>query len=326
MGSIRSLAVVAAWFLGASTAHALGTAAGTTIQSTAQVTYTIGGSSLAATSNVAAIPVAEVVDVTLAIAAGTVTVAPGATSQELLLTVANVGNGTETFSLQGLSAGLAGDDFDPVLSTTSIYFDSDASGDLSAPDVAYVPGTNDPVLAADATVRVLLVNDVPLAVVDGARGRSELTARSTTASGAPGSTFNGVGDGGVDVVLGASGGDASIQGEYVVEALLLSAVKSQTVRDLDGGSRVQSGSRIDYRIVVSLQGSGMATAAAFDDLIPASTSYVAGSLRLNSMSLSDGADGDAGDYTQAPERVRVNLGDLTSASGPQTIEFAVTIN
>jgi hypothetical protein len=24
--------------------------------------------------------------------------------------------------------------------------------------------------------------------------------------------------------------------------------------------------------------------------------------------------------------VRVNLGDLTSASGPQTIEFAVTIN
>jgi hypothetical protein len=44
------------------------------------------------------------------------------------------------------------------------------------------------------------------------------------------------------------------------------------------------------------------------------------------MSLSDGADGDAGDYTQAPERVRVNLGDLTSASGPQTIEFAVTIN
>jgi uncharacterized repeat protein (TIGR01451 family) len=327
MISVRSMAAfVAAWVLGAPLAHALGTPAGTTIQSTAEVTYVIGGSTLSTTSNVASIPVDEIIDVTLAIAAPSVTAAPGASSQELLFTVANVGNGNEAFSLQGLSAGIAGDEFDPVLSATSLYFDTDSSGDLSAPDVAYVPGTNDPVLAPDATVRILLVNDIPLAVSNGARGRSELTVRSLTATGAAGSTFDNAGDGGVDVVLGASGGDASLQGEYVVEALLLSAVKSQSIRDTAGGSRVQPGSRIDYRVVVTMQGGGTATAATFDDLIPASTTYVAGSLRLNSASLSDDTDGDAGEYATTPARVRVNLGDLTSASGPQTIEFAVTID
>ena len=44
-------------------------------------------------------------------------------------------------------------------------------------------------------------------------------------------------------------------------------------------------------------------------------------------SLSDTADTDAGTFvsTPAPE-VRVTLGDLSAASGPQTVEFAVTIN
>lgn len=328
MGPARSTAVLAAaLLLRTPLAHAVGTPAGTTIQNAAQVTYTLGGATQSTTSNVASIPVAEIIDVALAIAASTTPVEPGATAQTLLFTVANVGNGSETFSLQALSAGIAGDDFDPVLALGSLYYDTDSSGDLSPADVQYVPGTNDPLLAADATARILLVNDIPANLLDRARGRSELTVRSTTGTGTPGTPFNGRGDAGVDAMVGTSGGDASLEGEYVVAALLLSAVKSQTIRDSDGGTRVQPGSRIDYRIVVSLQGSGTADAAQFDDVIPASTTYVAGSLRLNSSSLSDAVDGDAGEYAQSPgARVRVDLGDLTSASGPQTIEFAVTIN
>src|SRR5262245_55945671 len=107
MIGVRSMAAfAAALFLGAPLAHALGTQAGSTIQSTAQVTYVVGGSTLSATSNVAAIPVDEIVDVTLAIGSTSVVVAPGASAQELLFTIANVGNGTETFALQGLSAGI----------------------------------------------------------------------------------------------------------------------------------------------------------------------------------------------------------------------------
>jgi hypothetical protein len=79
--------------------------------------------------------------------------------------------------------------------------------------------------------------------------------------------------------------------------------------------------------VVSATGSGTAGASVFSDNIPASTTYVPGTLRLNSAALSDGADVDAGEYQAAPtRRVRVQLGNLTQASGSQTIEFAVTIN
>ena len=116
-------------------------------------------------------------------------------------------------------------------------------------------------------------------------------------------------------------------GEYLVADLQLTAVKSQAISDQFGGQRALPGARIDYQIVVTSTGGGVATAAVFSDLIPAYTTYVAGSLQLNSATLSDGADGDAGEFTTSPTpEVRVNLGDLTSASGAQTIGFAVTIN
>ena len=93
------------------------------------------------------------------------------------------------------------------------------------------------------------------------------------------------------------------------------------------GARPLPGARITYQVVVTAGGTGNANAAAFSDLVPANTTYVAGSLRLNGAALSDGADADAGTFVSAPApEVRVTLGDLTGGSGPQTIEFAVTIN
>jgi uncharacterized repeat protein (TIGR01451 family) len=330
MVSARLCAVLAAALsLGASFgAHAVGTAAGTNIQNAAQVTYTVAGVSATASSNIASVGVAEILDAVVTVASATVTAAPGATQQDLVFTLTNTGNGTESFTLAALSAGLAGDNFDPILAAPAIYFDSDSTGDLSGPDVAYVPGTNDPVLAADATVRVLVVNTIPAGVIDGNRGRSELTARATTGVGAPGTVFTGAGAGGLDAVVGATGGDATLFGEYLIAGLQLTAVKSQTIIDQFGGARALPGARINYQIVVTAVGSGTAAGAAFTDLIPTSTTYVAGSLELNNATLTDAADAtDSGEFTTTPApQVRVNLGDLTSASGPQTIEFAVTIN
>lgn len=326
--SARWLAVAAVVSLNASFAtHAAGTAAGTNIQNTAQVSYTVGGSSATATSNTTSVTVAETLDAVLTIANASVTVAPSATAEELVFTLTNTGNGTETFNLTALSAGVVGDDFDPTLATPAIYFDTDNSGDFSGTDLAYNPGTNDPVLAADASVRLIVVNSIPNTVVSGNRGRSQLTAAAATGTGAPGTAFAGQGDGGVDAVAGTTGGDATLFGEYVVAAVQLTAVKSQTIVDQFGGSRPLPGARINYQVVVTPSGSDTAAAAAFTDLIPTSTTYVTGSLELNGAALSDSADGDAGEFvsTPAPE-VRVTLGDLTGASGPQTIEFAVTIN
>ncbi len=329
MRLVRSMAVSAAAIaLGAAAfdAQAAGTAAGTSIQNTAQVSYQAGGSTVTASSNTSTVTVAEILDVVVTIANATVASSAGATQQELVFTITNTGNGDETFELIPLSAGVTGDDFDPELAApTSIFFDTDNSGDLSAPDTAYIAGTNDPTLAADASVRVLVVNTIPAAASDGARGRSQLTARSRTGFGNPGTNFQ---VGGIDAVVGTTRAETTLFGEYQVQGFQLVAVKSQAIADQFGTSRPIPGARINYRIVVTPSGTGTALAAMFSDAIPANTTYVAGSLELNNGALTDtGGGDDAGEYTTTPTpQVRVNLGDLTSASGPQTVEFAVTIN
>jgi uncharacterized repeat protein (TIGR01451 family) len=128
-------------------------------------------------------------------------------------------------------------------------------------------------------------------------------------------------------VVGTTGADGEATGQYLVSGIAVSAVKSQVVVDQFGGARPVPGARINYSIAVSATGTGTAAAAVFSDDIPANTTYVPGTLRLNGAGLTDGADVDAGDFSATPTaRVRVTLGNLTQASGSQTIEFAVTIN
>ncbi len=116
-------------------------------------------------------------------------------------------------------------------------------------------------------------------------------------------------------------------GEYLVGDIQISAVKSQTVCDPFGGTQPIPGATIAYQIVVTATGTGAALGAAFNDPIPADTTYVAGSLRLNGAPLTDAADADAGSFVTTPAPASPsNLGDLTSAAGPQTIDFRVTIN
>ena len=305
--------------------HAVGTAAGTNITSTATVDYSIGGTPASTTSNASTIAVAELVNVTTTLQSPTISVAAGATSEALLFLVTNTGNSDETFSFAGESV-LVGDDFDPTPSSPFIYFDTDASGDLSPADVPYVAGSGDRLLAADESVALILVNDIPAGQPDGDYGRSELAATAETGPAPAGTVFLGAGTGGVDAVIGTSGGRAAVFGQYLVGDILLSAVKSQAVSDPFSGTQPIPGATITYQVVVTATGTGAALNAVFGDPIPASTTYVAGSLRLNGTPLSDAADGDVGSFVAAPARVAVNLGDLTSAAGPQTIDFRVTIN
>jgi len=306
--------------------HALGTAAGTNITSTATVDYSIGGTPASTTSNTTTVAVVELVNVTIALQSPTVSVAAGATNEALLFLVTNTGNSLEAFTLAGDSV-LVGDDFDPTPAAPFIYFDSDGSGDLSPADTPYIAGSNDPSLAADASVAVILVNDIPVGVPDGERGRSELSATANTGTGAPGTVLAGQGSGGLDAVIGTSGGETAVFGEYFIGDIQLSAVKSQSVQDPFGGAQPVPGAAITYQIVVTATGSGTALGAALSDAIPANTTYVAGSLQLNGAPLTDTLDGDVGSFTAAPAPgVTVGLGDLTAGAGPQTIVFRVTIN
>jgi uncharacterized repeat protein (TIGR01451 family) len=307
-------------------AHAAGVPAGTVINNTAQVTFSVGTVTSTANSNPVSVTVAEILDVVVTLQTPTVSVSAGDTQQEVVYRVTNTGNGPETFRLV-MTSVLTGDQFDPTAASPSIYFDTDASGDLSPGDSAYVVGTNDPVLNADAFVTILVVNDIPAAVVDGNRGFTRLTADARTGTGTPGTTFAGQGVSGTDAVVGTTGADGEATGEYLVAGVALNAVKSQVVVDQFGGARPVPGARINYSIVVSATGTGTALNSIFSDSVPANTTYVPGTLRLNAAAVTDNADADAGDYLATPApHVRVALGNLTQASGSQTITFAVTIN
>jgi uncharacterized repeat protein (TIGR01451 family) len=253
-------------------------------------------------------------------------VSASSTQQEIVFTVTNTGNGPETFRLV-MNSVIGADDFDPTPSTPDIYFDTDASGDLSPGDTPYTAGTNDPVLNPDTSVTVLVVNDIPTTVVDGDIGITRLTADARTGTGAPGTIYATQGVGGTDAVVGMSGALAASTGQYQVAGVTVTAVKTQAVVDQFGGNRPLPTARINYTVTVQAVGAGGAANTVFTDNIPLNTTYVPGTLRLNSTLLSDTAAGDAGEFIGTPNaHVRVTLGTLTQASGTQTIQFAVSIN
>lgn len=305
---------------------AAGTPAGTVIENTATVSFDVGGTPLSVDSNTTTLTVDERIDVTVTVQSPQVLVAANDTNRELLFTVTNTGNGTETFQL-AIDSVIAGNDFDPVPAVPAIYFDTDGSGDFNVGDQAYTPGSNDPVLLADESVDVFLINDIPGTVLNGQIGRSELTATSATGTGAPGTEFAGQGDNGVDAIIGTTGGEAADLGEYLVSEVAVSVTKAQAVTDPFGGSEPLPGSTITYTITVEVTSTGTASTSVLSDAIPTFTTYVPNSMTLNGSPLTDAADADAGEFNTAGiPSVVVQLGDLTQTDGIQTIVFEVQID
>ena len=326
LGLSPRIAAIGLLLFPAVSALGAGTAVGTSIVNSATVDYDLGGAQLTITSNITTITVAERLDVVVTLQSGQVLVAANDLNQAILFTVTNTGNGSEVIQL-AMNSVVAGDDFDPTPAVPDIYFDTDGSGDLSVPDVAYNQGVNDPNLAADASVDVFIVNDIPGTVVNGNIGRSELSASAATGTGAPGTVYALQGDGGTDAVVGA-GGAADLQvGEYLVSDVLIAVPKSQAVADQFGGTQPIPGATLTYTITVEVQSAGTATASVLRDPIPVFSTYVPGSITLNGAPITDAIDADAGEFDAAVvPTVVVRLGDLTLVDGIQTIVFQVTID
>jgi len=317
--------VVPLLLLHAGAVFAAGTPAGTVINNVAEVTFDLNGTTATQASNIASITVVEKIDVVVT-QNGQVLVTAGDRDRSLLFTVTNIGNGVETFNLV-LDSTLTGDDFDPTPAVPAIYFDSDASGDFNAGDIAYTPGSNDPVLAADSSVNILLVNDISGAALNGQVGRSELAASAVTGSGNPGDAFAGQGDGGVNAVLGTSGGQAAQFGEYLVSDVQLNLLKSVLIDDQFGTQEPIPGATLTYTVTVEVTNAGSASNAMFNDVIPPGTTYVPASITLNKVSLTDANDADVGELdTSGAPMVVIRFGDLAQSNGLQTVEFQVTID
>lgn len=318
--SCSALALLAALALPA-TAGATGTRAGTTISNTASASFDNGAGTLSVDSNRVDLRVDELLDVTVASNnPSEVATAPGATGQRLTFSVTNTGNGQEAFALSSI-ANVGGDNYDPAV--TQIYIDNgDGLFDAST-DTLYVPGSNDPVLSPDQSVRVFVLATTPGSVTDGNRGIVSLVAAAKTGIGAPGTSFAGQGEGGGDAVVGSTGGDGQDNGAYRVSAATVSLVKSASIVDPLGGSEPVPGATITYTITATVAGTGSVGGLAITDPIPAVTSYVAGSITLGGSALTDAADADAGDFNGT--RIRVQLGTVPGGQ-TRTVTFRTRIN
>lgn len=313
-----SALVGAACFM-AAPALAAGVDAGTVIENRAQATYDTPQGSQTTQSNTVTLRVDEVLDLALA------SLDPGpinsaTTNFVLSFTLTNTGNGSESFILLAEPA-VAGNDFDLILDGIAIdtnanrIYDDGVDLLLSAPQVT-------PEIVTDGASIVFVLASVPTGIADGARSTFELQASATTGSGTAGTVIGSAGAGGGDVVVGANGARAFSRSEVVVGLQSVSLVKSATILDPFGGSNAVPGATISYAIEVSVTGSGSVDNLTVTDPIPTGTTYVPGSLSLNSTPLSDASGDDAGEAN--PSVVSVALG-ATTAGTSNTIQFDVQI-
>ena len=190
-------------------------------------------------------------------------------------------------------------------------------------DTVYMAGTNDPVLAPDASIRVFVLATVPAAASDGQRGQIDLTATAVTGSGTPGTVFAGKGSGGGDAIVGATTALGRDKNFFVVSAATVALVKIATLVDPFGGTTSVPGSVITYKLVASVSGTGALANLAVGDPVPTGTTFIPASITSEGTALSDATDSDAGEF--AAGRVTVRFGSVAGGA-TRTVTFKVKIN
>lgn len=313
------LALSGAWAMGSRAADA---PAGTVVSNTVNMTYVVGGIPLSDHAS-ANFTVAQLVNVTVSWQnTSDVAVSAGAVQQALLFKVTNTGNGSDSFRLADTVVTPGGTSFTPA--GCQIYFDTAGTGVFDPSDVLYTPGSNDPSLAQNAGVNMLVVCNVPNNAVDTALGEMKLAATSQTASGPFGTVNNGAGVGGVDAVVGTTTGVSNSTGIYQVHQVAFAYTKTAVITAPGGGHQPVSGATIEYTLTVTPSGSATAGNVVITDPVPANTSFVTGfGILLNGSAVTP----PTGDYNvTTPGAVTVKLGSLAGSAGAQVVQFQVQIN
>ncbi len=329
---------------------AIGTEAGRQIANQAVAQFSIAGQTQAPVTTIVSFWVDELLDATLVSTdVGPVAVlAPqiGAIQQYNLT---NTGNGMEAFRLVANDA-LAGDDFDAAFS--GIFIETNAQPGLQVGpggDTAYVPGANDPPLAADANLTLYVRADIPATAAQSETSLLELRAipitivsgsgtddPSQSAFPAVGTSYTGLGDpansgsGNVLAMVGTSFAASAptylANHEYLVgEAGVAITKTAVAVIDPSGGSTVVPGSVVDYQIIVALTGSGSANALRVVDALPLALAYAPGSLSVAGLPIGEDADdnftpagADNTGFNPGSRTVEVNFGDV---AGPINLQI-----
>ena len=343
--------------LGATSAHATGTVAGTTILNTVAVNYSVGGIAQTAASASNTVTVDRKVIFTLTGAATTTTVSPGQAVAVTTYQLTNASNDTLDFALSavnqttGTTTAHGGTD---AYSTGAItyYIDTNGNG-------VYDPGTDQAItwvdeVAPDANKTVFAVTSIPLAALNTQVAGIVLTATAeaggaTGTQGAVLTNSTGANTAGIDTVFadaagatdGAADGKYSAKGDYTVFAPVLTVQKLSTIIsdpiNNTTNPKAIPGAVVEYCIVVqNATGAASTTNLAISDPLPTQVTYLSsfGILLNGTYSGSNcNADGTANvansTYTAPaganPANVAGTLSNV-AAGGATTLRFRVTIN
>ncbi len=91
------------------------------------------------------------------------------------------------------------------------------------------------------------------------------------------------------------------------------------------GQAYRPGEVVTWTIVTTNSGNANATAAILTDPLPVGVTYVAGSLTLDGVSLTDAADGDAGSYEGGGNAITVDIAPVAGGGGSRTVTFQARI-
>ncbi|WP_168161161.1 DUF11 domain-containing protein [Desulfatibacillum aliphaticivorans] len=318
-------------------AWALGTDAGTIVTNTATATYGLGDVTGITKTASDTFTVAELINFTVVAQNSPLSVTPDSDDQAITYLITNTGNSTEDFILSAVSGIAAlGGDFNPTI--ISMYQDNDGTGAWDpVVDIVNLNDGDRVTIPEDGTLYIHVSNTIPAVdplgvsplMEDGDEGYTELTVQSATHADNGGLETDIAGtviaDGyaaGVDAVIAVAGGQEAVVGTYVVQNIVLSLTKTSAIVDTFGGSQPLPGATVTYTIVADVTfGTGTAKGVVVTDNIPAGTTYVAGTLKLNTV-----AYAGPGGYIGATDSISVTLGDMSTATASQTIEFQVTID
>ncbi|MEQ1510106.1 MAG: hypothetical protein ABL909_06870 [Sphingopyxis sp.] len=342
-----SCSVVALAIVGAAPALAGGTLAGSTITNNASLTYQVGG--VAQTPPPPAVNVFTVdrkVNLTVAESgAATTTVVPGQSAAVTTFTLQNTSNAVLDFALSatqsvgGVSAHGGTDNFD--VTGVQIFRDANANGTYEAGTDTLVTFIDE--LAIDATVTLFVVANVPTGLATGAVSEVNLVATgreggTAAVQGAALVQTAGANTAGMDTVFadvagvtdGVRDASHSDDDDYTVSTATLGLTKTAVVISdpLNGttNAKMIPGAVVEYCIAVANTGGAAATSVAITDVLPAQTTFVAGSILLNGTTtgVTCNADGVAGGAFAAGT-VTGTIASIAAAA-TRTLVFRATVN
>ena len=322
------------------TTWAIGTPAGTTISNVATLAYSISGVSQPdITPAAATFLVDERINLTVVGGVST-SVVSGSTAQATAFTVTNNANSPLDFSLAVAPAIAAGDIFNPA--ACSAFVESNA-----APD-GYQPGTDIAAfideLPADASKTVYVVCNIPASQAPSDTGIVGLTATArgdfnatgyVATAGAPGAAIAataGADTVNMDIVFADVAGTEDLprdaahsdRNTYVVANAALAIAKTiASVLDPNGSAVLMPGAVITYQVAVDITGTGTISNIVITDPLPAEVTYAPGSIAVDGVVKTDGADADNAQF--AANTVSVSLGNV-AAPANFVITFRATIN